>query len=107
MSQNPDEERWYVYVLVTETYRTPKGNPLHYVGIAKDVEKRLKAHNAGRGAKFTRGKGPWRILAVAYAGPNRSRAQWWEFFVRQLRKEDRASWLESHKYDASTKSSQG
>lgn len=100
MKQAPSssEERWYVYVLVTETYRTPKGNPVHYVGVAKHVERRLKQHNAGKGAKATRGKGPWRILAAAYAGDNRGRAQWWEFFVRQLKKEDRERWLADNAY---------
>jgi putative endonuclease len=33
-----------------------------YTGIAKDVEARLGQHNAGTGARFTRGRGPWRIV---------------------------------------------
>jgi len=35
-----------------------------YCGIARDVEARLAAHDAGRGARYTRGRGPLRLLAV-------------------------------------------
>jgi putative endonuclease len=34
----------------------------YYTGIAKDVEKRLKAHNEGKGAKYTRTHGPVTLL---------------------------------------------
>jgi putative endonuclease len=37
-----------------------------YTGIAKDVQKRLEMHEAGKGAKYTRGRGPFEIL---YAEP--------------------------------------
>lgn len=29
-----------------------------YVGITNDLENRIKVHNAGKGAKYTRSKGP-------------------------------------------------
>jgi len=29
-----------------------------YTGVAADVEKRVAQHNAGQGAKYTRGRGP-------------------------------------------------
>ncbi|MGN6493533.1 MAG: GIY-YIG nuclease family protein [Agriterribacter sp.] len=32
-----------------------------YVGIAKDADKRLVEHNAGK-SKFTKGHKPWRII---------------------------------------------
>lgn len=37
-----------------------------YTGIATDVAKRLKAHRAGKGAKYTRGRGP---LELVYQQP--------------------------------------
>jgi len=46
---------WYVYVL-------RNGAGTTYTGIALDVAARLNAHNAGTGAKFTRGRGPWSII---------------------------------------------
>jgi len=35
-----------------------------YVGIALDVAERIQAHNDGRGAKYTRGRGPLRVLVT-------------------------------------------
>lgn len=34
-----------------------------YTGITNDVDRRAAAHNSGRGAKYTRGRGP---VAVVY-----------------------------------------
>ena len=48
---------WYVYVLLN-------GAGIAYTGIAKDVAARLLQHNAGSGAKFTRGRGPWRSIHI-------------------------------------------
>ncbi|MBS1766396.1 MAG: GIY-YIG nuclease family protein [Acidobacteria bacterium] len=39
------------------------GDGTLYCGIALDVEARLAAHRAGKGAKYTRGRGP---LELAY-----------------------------------------
>jgi putative endonuclease len=35
-----------------------------YCGIAVDVAARVMAHDAGRGARYTRGRGPLELLAV-------------------------------------------
>jgi putative endonuclease len=35
-----------------------------YCGIARDVAARVAAHDAGRGARYTRGRGPLTVLAV-------------------------------------------
>lgn len=45
---------YYVYVLLNDA-------GIAYTGIAKDVAARLAQHNAGTGARFTRGRGPWRV----------------------------------------------
>jgi putative endonuclease len=34
-----------------------------YTGIARDVALRIAAHNAGRGARYTRGRGPLSVCA--------------------------------------------
>ena len=49
------EKRWYVYILscVDGTL---------YTGITTDVQRRLAAHRCGRGAKYTRGRGPLTLL---------------------------------------------
>jgi len=35
-----------------------------YVGYTTDVKRRLKAHNAGRGSRYTRGRRPVRLVYV-------------------------------------------
>jgi putative endonuclease len=46
---------WYVYIV-----QCRDGNL--YTGITNDLKKRLGAHNAGRGAKYTRSRLPVRLL---------------------------------------------
>ena len=42
---------WWVYVLECR-------DGTLYTGCTDDIPRRLEAHNAGRGAKYTRGRGP-------------------------------------------------
>ena len=46
---------WYVYVLRC-------GDGTLYTGTTDDVARRLAAHRAGKGAKYTRGRGPLELL---------------------------------------------
>lgn len=48
-------DSWYVYVLrcADDTF---------YTGYARDLDARVKTHNAGRGAKYTRGRLPVEVL---------------------------------------------
>jgi putative endonuclease len=48
---------WFVYVA-----RCADGTL--YTGIALDVAARIAAHDAGRGARYTRGRGPLVVCAV-------------------------------------------
>lgn len=50
-------ETWFVYIA-----RCADGSL--YTGIARDVTARIAAHDAGRGARYTRGRGPLRLCAV-------------------------------------------
>lgn len=46
---------WYLYIL-----RCRDGSL--YTGITTDVEKRLETHRSGKGAKYTRGRGPLELV---------------------------------------------
>ena len=48
---------FFTYILIGKSKKITKT----YVGWTNDVKKRLKAHNAGKGAKSTRGYN-WKIL---------------------------------------------
>lgn len=49
------EKTWYVYILRC-------GDGSLYTGITDDVQRRLAAHAAGKGAKYTRGRGPLELV---------------------------------------------
>jgi putative endonuclease len=50
-------ETWFVYLV-----RCNDGTL--YTGIARDVAARIALHSAGRGARYTRGRGPLRLCAT-------------------------------------------
>jgi len=47
---------FYVYMLKSEGKKR-----VTYVGYTKDLKKRIKLHNSGKGAKFTRGR-KWKLI---------------------------------------------
>ena len=49
------EKKWYLYILRC-------GDGSLYTGITTDVEARLAQHRAGKGAKYTRGRGPLEVV---------------------------------------------
>ena len=59
-----------------------------YAGWTPDLEKRLAAHNAGTGAKYTRGRGPVH-LAYARQFETKSEAMVHEAALKRLRKAEK------------------
>ncbi len=55
------ENTWYLYLIRC------RGNSL-YCGITTNVEKRFQAHTEGRGAKYTRGRGPLELVYTEICG---------------------------------------
>ena len=49
------EHKWYLYILRC-------GDGSLYTGITTDVEARLETHRSGKGAKYTRGRGPLELV---------------------------------------------
>jgi putative endonuclease len=54
-----------------------------YTGIARDLDRRLAAHEAGRGAKYTRGRGPF-VLRYTEGCATRSEASKREAAIKAL-----------------------
>ena len=44
--------KYFVYLLISKK----NGKFFSYVGVTKDLEKRISLHNSSKGAKYTRGK---------------------------------------------------
>ena len=55
----------------------------YYTGWSTDPERRLKQHNAGRGARYTRRRGPVRLVFVEEQ-PDRSTAMKRERAIKRL-----------------------
>ena len=49
------EKQWVLYILEC-------GDGTFYTGITDDLKRRLKAHSQGKGAKYTRGRGPLEVV---------------------------------------------
>lgn len=75
-------QKWYVYLI-----QSTKDNTI-YTGITKNVEARLKVHNEGRGARYTRGRGPFFIVKI-FQLETKSDALKLEYKIKQLSHEDK------------------
>jgi putative endonuclease len=67
---------WQVYILEC-------ADGSLYTGIARDLEARIAAHNNGTGAKYTRGRGPVKLL-YQEAAVDRSTALRREALLKRL-----------------------
>ena len=75
------EKQWTVYILEC-------GDGTLYTGITDDLQRRLKAHAEGRGAKYTRGRGPLQ-LRYRETVPDKSTALKRESAIKRLRKSEK------------------
>ena len=48
---------FYVYLIITKV----KNKTISYVGYTNNISKRIKLHNNGKGAKFTKGR-KWKLI---------------------------------------------
>ena len=67
---------WHVYIVEC-------ADRTLYTGVAVDLERRLARHNEGSGARYTRGRGPVRLV-YAEVAPDRSAAQRREHAIKRL-----------------------
>ncbi|MGC9399181.1 MAG: NUDIX domain-containing protein [Anaerolineae bacterium] len=77
---------WYLYVLRC-------GDGSFYTGITTDVARRLREHQAGRGAHYTRTHLPVELVA-AWRYPDQSTATRVEYQFKQLPHGAKAAWVE-------------
>ena len=79
------ESIWYLYIL-----RCRDGSL--YTGITTDVDKRFEAHASGKGAKYTRGRGPLELVYQEEL-PDKSDALKREYAIKRLRREEKEQLL--------------
>ena len=63
---------------------TNKSKLITYVGYTKNLKERLKLHNEGKGAKFTRGRN-WKIMYYEKY-PTKKEAISREYYIKKNRK---------------------
>lgn len=72
---------WYIYILRC-------GDGTLYTGITDDVPRRLAVHRAGKGAKYTRGRGPLELVYQEQV-PDKSAALRREFQIKRLTRREK------------------
>ena len=72
---------WYVYIVECSD------NTL-YTGITTDLDKRLKTHNNGKGAKYTKTRLPV-VLKASFEAEDRSSASKEEYRIKQLTRKEK------------------
>ncbi len=83
------EKTWYVYILRCR-------DDTLYTGITDDLNRRLEAHNSGKGAKYTRGRGP---VTLCYSDEQESysAALKREYAIKQLSRAEKLSLIDATK----------
>jgi putative endonuclease len=79
---------WSVYIVECADHS-------YYCGITTNITRRLKQHNSGKGAKYTRGRGPIALKAITHVD-TKSKALKLEAKIKKQKKKDKLAYLLSH-----------
>lgn len=79
---------WFVYMLRC-------GDGSLYTGITDDVPRRLEAHRAGKGAKYTRGRGPLELVYQEQA-EDKPAALRREYAIKRLKRAEKLKLCEEN-----------
>ena len=80
------EKMWVLYIVQC-------GDGTYYTGITDDLPRRLAEHNTGKGAKYTRGRGPITLRYYKQMA-NKSEALKEEYRIKQLPRKEKAELCE-------------
>ncbi len=81
------QKYWSVYILRC-------GDGTLYTGITDDVSARLQAHQSGKGAKYTRGRGPLELVYTESCESHSAAAKR-EWQIKQLKKSEKIALCEN------------
>jgi len=74
-------DKWFVYIVRCS-------DDTLYTGITNNLERRIQQHNEGKGAKYTKGRGPV-TLVKSFECASKSEALKLEYKIKQLPKEEK------------------
>lgn len=83
------DKKWSVYILRC-------GDDTLYCGITPDVQKRLEQHRSGKGAKYTRGRGPLELVYCEELS-NHSEALKREIAIKRMTRSEKLELITSGK----------
>jgi len=75
-------DNYFVYIIRCEKDKTL------YTGICKNIEKRMKQHSTNKGAKYTRGRGPFTLL-IFWKFDNKSEVSKEEYRIKKLSRKEK------------------
>ena len=78
---------WYVYIVECNDGSL-------YTGITNDINKRIKKHNSGKGAKYTKTRLPVK-LKIKFEANDRSEASKLEYKIKQLSRQEKLKLIEN------------
>jgi putative endonuclease len=84
------DKEWVVYILECS-------DKTLYTGITNNLKNRVKAHNEGVGAKYTKGRNPVKIMYTEKC-PNRSDASKREREIKTLNRTAKLKLIETNNY---------
>ena len=71
----------------------------YYTGYTNDLDKRIKAHNEGKGAKYTKGRGPVELVyREEYEDKSLAMRREWE--IKQLSRSEKEKLIEQYQKQA-------
>lgn len=75
------------------TYILECADGTFYTGWTNDIDKRLKAHNSGKGAKYTRGRAPVRLVHLEkFASAEEAMSR--EYAIKKMSRAEKLKLLE-------------
>ena len=83
------EQTWKLYILLC-------GDNTLYTGITVDVDHRFDMHQSGKGAKYTRGRGPLKLVYVEECGTHSDALQR-EIAVKRLSRQEKMKLIVNNK----------
>jgi putative endonuclease len=80
-------KEWCIYMLECS-------DKTFYTGTTNDLKKRVEKHNSGKGAKYTRGRTPAKIV-YSYSFETRSEACQEEYRLKRLTREEKVALIKA------------
>jgi putative endonuclease len=80
------KDLWCVYLLEC-------ADGTYYCGVSNDLESRVKSHNSNKGAKYTKGRGPVKVVGII-KNLTKSNALKVEYAVKSLKRKNKLAYFQ-------------